>query len=226
MAFDQSFLKFTWGFTIFGTDEIAVTSLNLSHPTDPAFNAVAALAEIVTATTGPLLQAHMTALIGSAPIRWANYSRLNYVRMAAVLATGFEDPVTKTYVIPSPPAGGLANVVPQCSIVGTLRSGSVVGSANYGRMYLPHTQLELGTGLPNASPTDTGTAATRFQTFVTGVNDDVNAVVTESVRAMIMTQVPAATSKVVNQVSIGDVNDTQRRRRNQLRELHQLRSIP
>lgn len=226
MAYDQAFLRVTWGFFILNTDEIALTGLNLSHPTDPTFNAAAALAEINMATVGPLLIARMQTLMSTAALRWADYSRQSTVRIADVSALGVEGPLAKEFEDVTPAAGTASSIPPQASIVVSTRSGLTTGSANFGRMYLPHTAFGLGTPSPFATSVDAGAVATAAQTFVNGVNDDLNAVVTESISAMIMTQVVGGTSKKINQVATGNVTDTQRRRRNALPETYQFRAIP
>lgn len=226
MPYDRGFLKVTWQFTIINTDEIAVTSLNFSDPADVTFNAPAALAEVNFPVVGPLLLARMETLLLSASIGWGNYSRLNSVRLAAVLPTGLEFDPAKLFEDATPAAGTATQVLPQASIVLSTRSGLSAGSANFGRMYLPHTSHFLGTGTARALLANVTAFATAAQTFVSGVQSDLDAVITQSVIPMIMTQVVGGTSKRVNQIAIGDVTDTQRRRRNQLPEIYQFRSIP
>ena len=97
MAYDRGFLKVTWGFTIVNTEEIAQTSLNFSEVADITFNAPAALAEINMPVVGPLVLARMQTLLSTVNIRWGDYSRLNYVRIAAVLPTGLEFDPAKLY---------------------------------------------------------------------------------------------------------------------------------
>lgn len=226
MAYDRGFLKVTWGFIIAGTDEIAVTSMNLSTPDDPGFNPAASVAEINMPVVGPLLIARMQTLLNSASIKWADYSRLVYVRIAGVTAAGPEVDPAKQFDQPTTIQGNDTDVLPQASVVLSLRSGSVAGSGNFGRMYLPHTSMALGSTQARASVAFTGTLATAMQTFVNGVKDDLDAAVTAAINPMIMTQVVGGTSKRVVEIALGDVNDTQRRRRNQLPEIYIFRAIP
>lgn len=226
MAYDRAFLKVTWGFTILNTDEIAVTSLNFSDPADAAFNSALALGEINMPVVGPLLLARMNTLMASASIRWAQYSRLNYVRVAAVLATGLEFDPAKLFEDTTPAAGTAGDVPAQASIVLSTRSGSSTGGANFGRMYLPHSAWAQVASSPFGDTPDVSAFATAAQTFVSGVQSDLDAVVTQSVLPMIMTQIPAGTSKRIIQIALGNVTDTQRRRRNQLPETYQFRTVP
>lgn len=226
MAYDREFLKITFGFTITGTDEQAVTSINFSEVANTSVNAQAALGEINMPVLGPLLLARMSTLLNSASIFWAVYSRLNYVRIAAVSAPGPEFAVVKLFEDTTPDAGNDDGVLPQCSIVLSLRSGFTTGSANYGRMFLPHTMHPLASSTPRAAVANTGAFATAAQTFVSGLNTDLNGQVSAVMDPMIMTQVASASSRRVTQIAIGDINDTQRRRRNQLPEIYTFRTIP
>lgn len=226
MTYDRGFLRLTWRFSIINRDEIALTGLNFSTPDDPTFDPNVALGEINMPVLGPLLIARMGTLMATSPMRWADYSRLNSIRIGAVQTTGLETIEAKEAEDITPPAGASTEVLPQSSVVASLRSGFVTGAANFGRMFLPHSALPLATGTPETSSTVTGTVATAFQTFVSGVKTDLDAAVTAAVDPMIMTQVVGGTSKRVASIAVGDVNDTQRRRRNQLPEEYTFRSIP
>lgn len=226
MAYDRGFLKVSWLFTILNTDEIAVTSLNLSTPDDPTFNEAAAIAEINMPVLGPLLGARMATLLTNAAVFWADYSRLVAVRIAGVDTTGVEFDPAKLWEDTTPAAGDNNQIIPQASVVVSLRSGSSVGSGNFGRMYLPHTELQLAANAPRSSTGFTDAFVIAAQTFLAGVQTDIDSAITAAVNPMIMTQVVGGTSKRVNQVAIGDVVDTQRRRRNQLPEVYSFATVP
>ena len=226
MAYDRAFLRITWLFTIINTDEIAMTSLNFSEVADPSFNAPAALAEINMPVVGPLLGARMATLLESTAVFWADYSRLVAVRIAAVTAAGPEFDPAKTWEDGTPAAGNNTQIIPQASVVMSLRSGSSTGSANYGRMYLPHTEVLLADVQPRAAPATTAAFVTAAQSFIAGVQADLDAAITPRVDPMIMTQVVGGTSKRITQVAIGDIVDTQRRRRNQLPENYAFATVP
>ena len=226
MAYDQGFLKITWQFTIVNTDEIALTSLNFSDPGNPTYNPAASLGEVNTAVLGAQLLARLFTLLDAPNMGWADYSRLNSVRIAAVGADGAEIGDAKIFEDLTPAAGDNTGILPQASIVFSTRSGGTTGSANYGRMYMPHTMLNMTAGSPFASTAVTGAVATVFQVFVNGVQSDLETAITAPLEPMIMTQVVGGTSKVITQVAVGNVTDTQRRRRNQLPETYSFRSIP
>lgn len=226
MAYDQEFLRVTFGFTVLNSLEIAQTGINISEVNNQIFNAQGVRDEISMPVLGPLLLARMQTLMSNANLRWASYSRLNYVRIAAVAIDTTEYDPPLLFEDSTPGAGLVEQVIPQASLVLSLRSGLTTGAANFGRMYLPHTEPLLAAVSPFVSGATTAALSTAAQVFINGVNTDFNAAVTPTVRAMIMTQVLGGTSKAVAQVAIGNVIDTQRRRRNQLPESYAFSAVP
>jgi alkaline phosphatase len=227
VPYDQEFLKVTWGFKLLTTDEIAQTSLNFSDSTSPTYDAFTALASIDIAVLGPLLITRMSTLMSTSALHWANYSTLNYVRVAGVLMSAAEIDPAKVYDDATPAQGTGTNVPPQCTLVASTRSGLSSGVANFGRMYLPHTLPALEGALPTTSAANTAAIAAAFATFVNGCNTDIQANDgTQTSEAMIMTQVTGGFSKKIAQVAVGNVIDTQRRRRNQLAETYAFATIP
>lgn len=227
MPYDQEFLKVTWGFSIVNTPEEAQTGLNFSSPSTPNYDASLALSSIDIATLGPLLIARMTTLINGAGVHFADYGRLNTVRIAGVLLSGAEIDPAKIYEDTTPAFGGNTGIPPQVSIVCSTRSGLTSGAANFGRMYLPYTEPVIEPGTPFVAAATIATIATAFAVFVNGCNADIQANDgTQTSEATIMTQVTGGVSKKIAQVAVGNVIDTQRRRRNQLAETYSFASIP
>jgi hypothetical protein len=222
MTADREHLSIRFGYLISGTDEIANTGLALSQEVLPYLGSAANLAELNLSTLGPTLIAalrvHVSGSAGST-MKWADYSLIKTVRIAAVGVDGLEIGDAKIYEDPAPAPGGDPLIVPQCSVVGSLRSGLSTGAANFGRMYFPHTQLGPQTGSPRASGAQATAAVGSFETFISTVESNVNGQLTlGTLEAFIMTQKTGFASKRVAQVAVGRVNDTQRRRRNQLVE--------
>lgn len=224
MAYDMEFLKVSWLFRIASTDEIAVTSLNFADPLEPS-GIASVLNDYDIEVLGAALLGRMAILLGGAPINWATYSQLVGVRVAGVLTTGTEVDPAKQFDDLSPATGGSINVIPQASVVLSTRSGESSGTANFGRMYLPHCQWPLSTGSPRGNPSFISTVADAAETFVEGCNADMMTSLLADPRARIMTQAGAGVSKRVTQIAMGDITDTQRRRRNQLPEIYAFRSI-
>jgi len=220
MAYDRQFLRVSFLFTIALTDEVAVTSINYSVVPNWT-GAAAALAEVDLGTgTGTSLLGRMATLMGTAQVGWADYSRLNAVKIAAVGTNGLNLTDPKLFEDSTPASGASTTTLPQSTIVGTLFSGTSFGTANYGRMYLPHTKFQAAAGTPRPDISVVSTVCTTFAGFVSGVTTDLNADTTDTVQPFIMSNAAPAPSKPVHQVRVGDITDTQRRRRNRLKEVY------
>ena len=109
---------------------------------------------------------------------------------------------------------------PQCSVVATLVAGSGVGNGGKGRMYLPG----IGTGIDTTGHISTGDAnsiASALATFFSNVNASfdnpgqaINAAKTAPITWFL------AVNRTLTTVRVGNVFDTQRRRRNALAEAY------
>lgn len=110
---------------------------------------------------------------------------------------------------------------PQCALVATLTSGAPRGLASKGRMYLPGINATLdNTG--HISSTNTGTIATNLKTFLNALNGTVEqpGVVILASQGRKAPLVGPPVNAVVTGIRVGNVYDTQRRRRNQLLETY------
>ena len=92
-------------------------------------------------------------------------------------------------------------------------------------MFLPHTSFALLTNSPLADPTDVSAFATACDTFIEGCITTMNVSVAEALNAMIISHITGRESRAVAQIAVGNVTDTQRRRRNALPETYQFRTI-
>lgn len=218
MAYAQGFWRISALFTIINTDETAQFDFSLcSNPGMPL------------ATSPPVdlledISARVATLMGSSVISWADYSRFIAVKGVAIAVNGEYADEATLYTRPTAASGSSSSVSPAETICVSLRSGQSLGKGNYGRMYLPHTRLPLTTGSPYGDSTAQSTFATAAQTFVQGVNDDAQAVDAQ-VAMKIMSQAQGTPAKTVDQVAVGRVIDTQRRRRRSLTENYQFRTI-
>ncbi len=215
MTYQKAFLKISWLFAIGGTEEVAETSLNCSTTGPGTFDAEAALADMVDGDAVNLGSAIATVLANSNTL-WADYSDLVNIKAAAVGTDGH-------YLTDAVVFGGVTNsgndsqVLPQSSLVVSLRSMEITGDANFGRMYLPHTAALLETGTPRISATRSTDLATLFATFINDV-DTVVSGLAGAPHPLIMSTKGTGTNKAIIQVACGRVIDTQRRRRNRLAE--------
>jgi len=168
--------------------------------------------------TGAAILDAMGGLMSTAQAGWADYSRLTGVKIAAVGTNGLNIVDPKIYEDTTPSTGASTTTLPQLTIVGTLYSGSSFGTANYGRMYLPHTKFQPVAGTPRPDPSVVSTVCTNFAGMIELVSNAINADTTDTVQPFIMSNSAPSPSKPVLSVRVGDITDTQRRRRNRLPE--------
>jgi len=213
-------------FDIAGTDEIADTSLNFSSGAGWT-GAVTALAELDSGTLATIRQSYVEDLLdGLANISWADYSRLLALKVAAVGTDGLYLTDARISEATTPSAGTAVGILPQDTVVLTTRSGFTIGGGNYGRMYLPHTSIGTVTGSPYANSTNTAAVAADGASFVGVVRDAINGDVTATMIPAIMSQVGSGTVKEIASVQVGNLTDTQRRRRNRLPETYATAAVP
>lgn len=132
-------------------------------------------------------------------------------------------PTYKTYA--TQPTGSATGepFPPQCSLVGSFKTGYRNGTAANGRMYLPGIKNGIQTTNGQMTTTDANRICTKFKEFFNSVN---TATVPGSAGKLILVGRAAfgsvspheSKNAYVTSVRIGTVYDTQRRRRNALRE--------
>jgi len=215
VVYSSQFIRASFLFHIDGYDESAVTDLSIG------LNSVAA----PPTSLGTALNNAMQALLTATDDYRANYSRYDGVKLANIATDGSY--ATEPTIVASTDncAGANGTIAPQVSVVLSLRSGSTLGKGNYGRMFLPYS------GSPNSGPIMNTTQQDLFltsgQTFIRAVNTAAGAVLTGS-KVVIASQARAAQSlgdRVVTQVAVGRVVDTQRRRRKSIPELPDFATI-
>jgi len=224
VAYDRQFLKVTYGFTVAGTDEIADTSISYSTASGWT-GAAAALAEIAaSATFGEDALTAFGVLMLDASLNWANYSELTYIKVAAIGTDGAYLADAYVHEAEDPDVGTNLNTLPQATVVLSLRSGFNTGKGNYGRMYLPHTRLPILTTTAKSSSTYTDAVLAAGKTFVNALTGLIGDETTAILFPVIMSQT-GITSKGVTALAVGDVTDTQRRRRNRIPELYSVDTL-
>lgn len=220
MTYAGQFLNLEWGFTTTSV-EVAYTGLNVTSVAPAWAGAVAALGELETADIGQNLISDMGDLMSTAACQWADYSTLSNLKISARSTTGAY--LTDPLVYEADPSfvGDSQQILPQSTIVLSLRSGFTLGRANYGRMYLPHTKVGQAAGHIEGDTAAAAAVAAAGSDFVNSVIDRINDEVTAVLQAAIMSAVGAGTTRGVTTVGVGVITDTQRRRRNKLAENYQ-----
>jgi hypothetical protein len=222
MAYDRSYTYLTWGGGLgAGSQEIWQNGVKLAAPTagdTPAF---------------PTLT-QMQALIAAMQAKWVstsnqtmNWCTLKWVKASKISKDGVL--LGQPMLVPTIPASGQAGPQTtishpfQISYVMTLWSGQTYGKANYGRCYLPAPAFASGSdgqiqgstqshidwfgswlkGIESSAATWVGGTAPLFIHIMHNGKDQIE-----------------GTSRRVTVVRGGSVLDTQRRRRNKLREAY------
>jgi hypothetical protein len=220
MAYANKIQRLTFSGTCFGGQEVWSTGLFIADIG----------VDIGTATQGS---------VDAYAALWKTFFQLSNVGISSsylhtqtklqVLSTaGVPDPVNTVYnnAITSVGAYGSNPHVPQAALVASLLSAGTHGLATKGRMFLPGVYQAVDPSTGRISSTAATNIATAFQTFINGIN---TAAPVGSVVALCSkgtTATPAGVSHPVSHVQIGNVFDTQRRRRNGLTETYVNKTIP
>jgi hypothetical protein len=113
--------------------------------------------------------------------------------------------------------GTFAPQVLQASIAVTLDSGTNLGRAKTGRFYLPCPAVPRGTGSPFIGDLNCTNIATNAQTMLKAIAGELTQV-EQAYFLAVMSKIGTGTTKAVTSIKVGNVIDTQRRRRNAITE--------
>lgn len=168
------------------------------------------------------IKARWQTFFTSAAVKVSNAFSTNEIKLSQIGADGktiLDNTVYSTYS--SAIFGPLGTQLPaQVSLVATLQSPLARGLAAKGRMYLPGIASPVMTTGKIVS-TDAAAVANALKTFFDGVNSDAGVagkvILASAGRGTAGT---GAVNQLVTRVRVGDVYDTQRRRRNQLPEVY------
>jgi len=220
MAYNQQFLKFTFLFKIVGTDEIADTSINYTRANPAWAGAAATLAELTDTVFNEMGLALYTNILQSTGGRWADYSKLTGLKAAAIGVDGSYVAEPKSIEFGSVWNGNTIGNPAQVTTCISMRSGFTLGGGNHGRMYVPHFYMSQLTASPYTDGGQANTLANGAATCIESWTESINTVSTAPLYPAIMSQAGAGTAKEITEVRVGNVSDTQRRRRNALNEVY------
>lgn len=222
MAYAHKVKRLTFSGTCFGGTEIWSTGLFLGSPTADVSNASQAEVD--------LYAARWSTFFGLLANQFSSHYITTQTKLSVLDTAGHPDPLNTVYNTALVTPGGLSTAIypPQISLVASLRATAVHGLATHGRMYLPGvaSAIDITTGkLPSSQQ---GTLATAFQTFIKGLNTDapVGDQVALCSKGRTLPTVLAGVTQLVTHIEVGDVFDTQRRRRNGLSESYVNKTIP
>jgi hypothetical protein len=150
--------------------------------------------------------------------------KTDYIKAVTLGTNGKTDPDSAVYsYYGTPIAGGgqSDSFPPQCALVATLQSNNPRGLAAKGRMYLPGINGVLGADgrIPSSIVNDITTNMSTFLSAVNSIQDQPGVIILAS-QGRTAPLVGGPVNAAVTTLRIGNVYDTQRRRRNQLQETY------
>jgi hypothetical protein len=161
--------------------------------------------------------------------RFSSQWKYDYIKVATHGTDGKTIPDSVIYSYPTSPVSGGStsdSFPPQVALVATLISNNQRGLAAKGRMFLPGINANIGADGRLASSNQTD-ILTNFKTFMSNVNSlqDSPGVIVLASQGRKAPLVGGPANKAVTSVRLGNVYDTQRRRRNQLVEVYQTQPL-
>lgn len=112
----------------------------------------------------------------------------------------------------------------QTSIVLSLRTAAI-GASGRGRLYWPATGLAMNSGTLRPAGSAVLAILSGFKTYLTSIGTAIDTVTTEVPFLSVWSRTNATTAPVIN-IQMGDILDTQRRRRDAAVETYQTVSYP
>ena len=221
MAFPTNYVKMTWGGTLAAGQDIWSCGLYLDaglgniNPIDEA--QWAAIGEVLPTYAAAVRQLHT-----DADTRIPNGVLLEWVKLAYLDVNGSYKAEAHEYIYPTPVGGGGGTAyVPQVACVVTLVSEKYKDPGKYNRFYLP-AAAPTNTGVYKMTATQTAAVAASAAAFIEALDATYSGETGGTTWGGNI--VPVVASKSYNQIMpvvslrVGDVLDTQRRRRNKIYE--------
>lgn len=212
MAYSEPFIKMSFGGSVSGED-VWSNSLSLGSPetgvTQAAFDSL---------EPQQFEAALRAAYIGNGGI--ANYESLSWIKLAYIGEDGKYIGEPKIYDFPTPAQGSASfNVPPQDSIVVSHLTEARRGLAYRGRTYLPAGFADATSNGKLAAVVVTS-LLTRFTTLFNAINNVATTQTGLPIKLIVNSNVRTGMSRYITAISIGNLVDTQRRRRNRLSETY------
>lgn len=225
MTYSQTHYYLTWGGNI-GTPAQDIWQCGVRLIDDesaPGNFDLPSVAQVQALYDGALTTFHtnnVNAISSGATMTWAKVAKIG------VDGKYIGDAVLYEGAVRAGAASSTIQASPQDALCVTLWSGSHLGEANYGRFYMPWScpNVSSTTGRILSAATIATNAKTLLDSFSTAASNWHPLDSTEYVVA-VMSKVGAGTSKVAKFVRVGDVKDTQRRRRNAIREVYSQQTL-
>lgn len=213
MAYTDSHVQLSWGGSVAGedvwTNSVAITSPVTLGLAPQLFDELDPI-DFKPAVDGLIL--------GSAGL--ALYNDLRWYKLALIGTDGKYLEEAKIYDNPSPQKSSSSFAVPpQDSVVISWLTDAPRGLARRGRMYLPAGYADAQTANGRIVLSQQNAILTRATNFINAVNTVAQTAV-NSAAVCVMSGVRTGATRVVSGVEVGNLIDTQRRRRNRLTETY------
>lgn len=221
MSYDRQHVLMTWGGPLATTEQwscgvrfAALPNGDPAPPTDVSAAEFLLLSNQVDEVWARLTTWFQSGNTGAAI---GSLAQLSWCKLALIAEDGSyaDEPVAFETTPVSPPV--TTQLPPQCAYVVSLRSGLSLGRANYGRFYVPTPTWAPGQNGGVATEVQATAARTAAKTMLKGVETDLQ-VALSTIRLVIMSNLGLGHTKLVSELGVGRVVDTQRRRRNKLNE--------
>lgn len=219
MAYPYDFIKFTFGGQLAGNNEIWTCGFHIGNSnTDVTAGQFLAFEDELVA-----LSALVRAYIVDAAMRIPSGASVQWIKLALIGKDGKYVREPLEYILPSAGVGAsTSGYVPQASTVVTLVSAKFKDPGKYNRFYLP-AAAPNSTGAYRLTAAQIAAMSARSAEFLADVNDIAFAIDPQLSVEVVSQNVNMYYSAYAARV--GDVLDTQRRRRNKIAENYSDSSI-
>lgn len=229
-TYNEPFMKLTFGGTQAGGQDIWTCGINLSIQNDELIpvvptNAVVAFENYVKDIDGDIIDIFSN-YIGHLEMDIPTAATLDYIKLA-VIGTNGEYIVDAHTWEPQDVTGTKSDsYIPQVSLVMTLQTDKRVDPGKYGRFYLP---TAVPSGRNKYRPSNTNKKASQTAILLAALNRRVGGGLADvRVRPAAVTSASnfSGSYRPFTSVKVGNVYDTQRRRRNKIGETYETASVP
>lgn len=229
-TYNEPFMKLTFGGTQAKGQDIWTCGINLSIQNDELIpivptNAVVAFENYIKDVDADIIDI-FTNYISNKDMNIPTGATLDYIKLAVIDTDGQYIVDAHTWE-PQEVTGGVKQFyVPQVSIVMTLQSDKRVDPGKYGRFYLPTTATNVRGGY---RPVNTTEKATLTANLLAALNRRVGGGLADvRVRPAAVTSASnfSGSYRPFTTVKVGNVFDTQRRRRNKIGETYEVVDVP
>lgn len=213
MAYPYSFIKLTFGGDLQDTDEVWTCGFHIGRE---SANTTQSDLENIGSLQITAMADSIKTFFTHPQTRVPSKYRLQWVKMAAIGTNGKYLGAPVEYYYTTPGVGSsVSGFVPQNSSVFTIVSDKFKDPGKYNRFYLP-AATPLGAGNFKLTAAQTQDMATRLAVLL----NDINIALTVELSGIAVRVVSQKSGiyRSIDHARVGDIIDTQRRRRNALRE--------